>query len=61
MITLHLMPTLTDRVTRLRAVVSLHLTTLSAYSNPHVNNLQFPQTLSRLLFGTFSTEFARLH
>ena len=55
MITLHLMPTLTDCVTRLRDCFSTFNYAQCLLVN-YVNNLQFPLTLSCLLFGTFSTK-----
>ena len=54
MITLHFQPTLTDRVTRLRACFSTFNYAQRLLVH-YVNNLQFPRTLSPLLFGTFST------
>ena len=54
MITLHLMPTLTDRVTRLRDCFSTFNYAQRLLVH-YVNNLQFPLTLFSLLFKTFST------
>ena len=51
MFTLHLMPTLTDRVIRLSDCFS----TFNYAQRLLVNSLQFPLTLFHLLFRTFST------